>query len=183
MRFFPDLARHDRADPPGAESDAAFPPARERLGDTATTLAEVSREMVQWVPVLRRLAEAEQLRDLALGHSSELSAAAVRSIINARRLRDQYFWPAMNEAAWALLLELFANRLEGERLDATGLAMATGLPFDSALHWLDWLTGRAMIMRGEAADAASAPVALTEAAADEMRAYLLAALRLSPWVQ
>lgn len=182
MRFFPDLARHDRADPPGTESDAAFP-GRERLGDTAATLAEVSREMVQWVPVLRRLAEAEQLRDLALGHSCELSAAAVRSIINARRLRDQYFWPAMSEPAWALLLELFANRLEGERLDATGLAMATGLPFDSTLHCLDELGGRAMITRGEAEDESRALVALTEAGADEMRAYLLAALRLSPWVQ
>jgi hypothetical protein len=195
MRFFRDLTRRDRDDPPAGEPDVgdlpfADPPAadplaeRPRLADTARTLAEVSREMAHWVPVLRRLAEAEQLRDLALGHTSEINGAAIRSIINARRLRDQYFWPAMSEAAWALLLELFANRLEGERLDVTALSAVTDIPLDSALHWVEWLSGRGMVVRnGSSENAENALVALTEAGADEMRAYLLAALRLSPWVQ
>jgi hypothetical protein len=200
MRFFRDLTRRDRDDPPPGEPDAADPRAedlssadppaatppaqRERLADTARTLAEVSREMAQWVPILRRLAEAEQLRDLALGHTSEINGAAIRSIINARRLRDQYFWPAMSEAAWALLLELFADRLEGERLDVADLSVATEIPIGSALHWIEWLSGRGMVVRnGPSENAENALVALTEAGADEMRAYLLAALRLSPWVQ
>lgn len=197
MRFFRDPPRRDRDDPPVGEPDAAdplaaeppspAPPAeRERLADTARTLAEVSREMAHWVPILRRLAEAEQLRDLALGHTSEINGAAIRSIINARRLRDQYFWPAMSEATWALLLELFADRLEGERLDVAGLSAATEIPLASALHWIEWLSGRGMVVRygqEEGEDGAKALVVLTEAGADEMRAYLLAALRLSPWVQ
>lgn len=180
MRFFRDPPRRDSDDPP-----VVVPPAeRERLADTARTLAEVSREMAHWVPILRRLAEAEQLRDLALGHTSEINGAAIRSIINARRLRDQYFWPAMSEAAWALLLELFADRLEGERLDVAGLSAATEIPLGSALHWIEWLSGRGLVVRqGSAENAENALVALTEAGADEMRAYLLAALRLSPWVQ
>ena len=142
--------------------------------------------MAHWVPILRRLAEAEQLRDLALGHTSEINGGAIRSIISARRLRDQYFWPAMSEAAWALLLELFANRLEGERLDVSGLSAVTDIPLASALHWIEWLSGRGMVVRygqDEGENGARALVALTEAGADEMRAYLLAALRLSPWVQ
>lgn len=195
MRFFRDLTRRDRDDPPSGEAGAddlpfAEPPAadpsaeRPRLADTARTLAEVSREMAHWVPILRRLAEAEQLRDLALGHTSEINGAAIRSIINARRLRDQYFWPAMNEAVWALLLELFANRLEGERLDVAHLSAVTDIPLASALHWIEWLSGRGMVVRnGPGENAENALVALTEAGADEMRAYLLAALRLSPWVQ
>lgn len=195
MRFFRDPVRRDRDHPPAGEPDAADPPAadppaapppaeRERLTDTAMTLAEVSREMAFWVPILRRLAEAEQLRDLALGHTSEINGAAIRSIINARRLRDQYFWPAMSEAAWALLLELFANRLEGERLDVAALSAATEIPLGSALHWIEWLSGRGLVVRnGPSENAETALVALTEAGADEMRAYLLAALRLSPWVQ
>ncbi|MEA3012480.1 MAG: hypothetical protein QOD42_1025 [Sphingomonadales bacterium] len=195
MRFFRDLTRRDRDDPPAGEADAddlpfAEPPAadssveRPRLADTARTLAEVSREMAHWVPILRRLAEAEQLRDLALGHTSEINGAAIRSIINARRLRDQYFWPAMSEAAWALLLELFANRLQGERLDVAGLSAVTDIPLASALHWIEWLSGRGMVVRNGPGENAENPlVALTEAGADEMRAYLLAALRLSPWVQ
>lgn len=182
MRFFRDPPLRGSDDPP-----AVVPPAeRERLADTARTLAEVSREMAHWVPILRRLAEAEQLRDLALGHTSEINGAAIRSIINARRLRDQYFWPAMNEAAWALLLELFADRLEGERLDVAALSAATEIPLASALHWIEWLSGRGMVVRygqEEGEDGERALVVLTEAGADEMRAYLLAALRLSPWVQ
>jgi hypothetical protein len=190
MRFFRDLTRRDRADPPGGAPSSAEPPAaeppvdRERLADTARTLAEVSRELARWAPIVRRLAEAEQLRDLALGHTSELTGAATRSIIAARRLRDQYFWPSMNEAAWALLLELFANRLEGERLDVADLGAATQIPLGSALHWIEWLSGRGMVVRnGQGEIGENALVALTEAGADEMRAYLLAALRLSPWVQ
>lgn len=205
MRFFRDLTRRDRDDPPADDPHADDPPIgdsdtadlpfaeppgpdspveRPRLADTARTLAEVSREMAHWVPILRRLAEAEQLRDLALGHTSEINGAAIRSIINARRLRDQYFWPAMSEAAWALLLELFANRLQGERLDVAGLSVVTDIPLASALHWIEWLSGRGMVVRnGPGEIPENALVALTEAGADEMRAYLLAALRLSPWVQ
>jgi hypothetical protein len=44
--------------------------------------------------------------------------------------------------------------------------------------------GRGMVVRnGSGENAETALIALTEAGADEMRAYLLAALRLSPWVQ
>lgn len=154
------------------------------LGRSATTLAEVSRELADWVPILRRLAETEVLRDLALGHCSELSGGAVRSIIAARRLRDDYFWPAMSEAAWALMLQLFAARLEGQRLDLAGLGAAAGLPPASVRHWVDWLAGRGMIFRnGNSADEEAGAIDLTEAGADEMRAYLLASLRLSPWIQ
>jgi hypothetical protein len=157
---------------------------RSALGRSATTLAEVSRELADWVPILRRLAETEVLRDLALGHCSELSGSAVRSIIAARRLRDDYFWPAMTEAAWALMLQLFAARLDGQRIDLAGLGKATDLPSSSIRHWVDWLAGRGMIfLNGDSADEGAAAIDLSEAGADEMRAYLLASLRLSPWIQ
>ena len=157
---------------------------QESLAHSAGTLAEVSQELADWVPILRRLAEAEALRDLALGHCSEITGAAVRSIIAARRLREQYFWPSMSEAAWTLMLELFANRLDGRRLDADGLSAATGIPLESGLHWIEWLAGRGMICRNAQAEGeTTALVHLTDAGADEMRAYLLASLKLSPWVQ
>ena len=159
---------------------------RQPLNYSAHRLAEVSREIGDWVPVLRRLAETEVLRDLALGHCTEISGAAVRSIIAARRLRDEYFWPAMAEAAWAMLLHLFATRLEGRRLDVAGLGKAADLPPASARHWIDWLAGRGMICRageGEDGGEEATMIDLTEAGADEMRAYLLASLRLSPWIQ
>ncbi len=156
---------------------------RQPLSYSAHRLAEVSREIGDWVPVLRRLAETEVLRDLALGHCTEISGAAVRSIIAARRLRDEYFWPAMAEAAWALLLQLFATRLEGRYLDVAELSEAAGIPLASGRHWIDWLAGRGLVRRGGDGDDESAAIDLTEAGADEMRAYLLASLRLSPWIQ
>lgn len=177
-----DLATHGSGgDDRGKRSGTAQPSA---LARSATTLAEVSRELADWVPILRRLAETEVLRDLALGHCSEISGGAVRSIIAARRLRDDYFWPAMNESAWTLMLQLLAARLDGQRIDLDGLGQATRLPPTSVRHWVDWLAGRGMIfLAGDSADDECAAIDLSEAGADEMRAYLLASLRLSPWIQ
>lgn len=155
-----------------------------RLAGSAQTLGEVSRELASWVPILRQLAEAEALRNLALGHSFEISSATIRSIVAARRLREDFFWPAMAETAWGLMLELFAGRLAGERLTVEALATAADTAPDAALHWVDWLAGRGIVSRDTtAADAMDAIVGLTETGADQMRAYLIAALRLSPWVQ
>jgi hypothetical protein len=188
MRFLRDLAQRSRNAAPADElqgeppSDPGAEP--EPLASSYRTIAQVSRELADWIPILRRLVEAETLRDLALGQCSELTAASVRSIITARRLRDGYFWPLMNDAAWSLMLELFAKGLEGERLDVNALSVATDIPIDTTLHWVDWLTGRGMVLRnGQAQDPESALVSLTDAGSDEMRAYLLASLRLSPWVQ
>lgn len=155
---------------------------QEMLVGSAATLAEASRELAALVPILQRLAEAEALREFAHGYDFEITSASVRSIIAARRLRDEYFWPAMSENAWSVLLELFASRLEGARLDLAGLAAATKLPIDSALHWVDWIAPRSLISH-KYAEGDNAQVDLTDAGADQMRAYLLASLSLSPWVQ
>lgn len=145
-------------------------------------LSEVRRELEAWLPILKRLAEAETLRNRASGHSFEITSATVRSIIAARGLRDDYFSRSMNENAWSVLLELFASRMEGSRLDIAGLCKATGLTSEITLHWADWLAGRGLValkhIEGEAS-----PVDLTDSGADSMRAYLLAALSHSPWVQ
>ncbi|MEA3042670.1 MAG: hypothetical protein QOH47_508 [Sphingomonadales bacterium] len=155
---------------------------QEMLGRSATTLADASKELASLVPILRRLAESESLRNIAQGHSFEITSASVRSVITARRLRDEYFWPAMSENAWSLLLELFASRLDGRHLDIAGLSAATQLSTDSALHWIDWIAARGLVSR-KYAEGDDARVDLTDAGADRMRAYLLASLSLSPWVQ
>jgi hypothetical protein len=148
----------------------------------AETIGQMSRDLANWIPVLRRLAEVEALRTLALGKCSEIAGSDVRSIIAARHIRDKYFWPAMNETAWTLLLELFANRLEGERRDVAGLSAATGLPFASCLHWIDWLAGRGVVFgNGRVEPGEMELVDLTDSGADRMHDYLLAALKLSPW--
>jgi hypothetical protein len=156
----------------------------EALARFSETIAQMGRDLANWVPILRRLAEVEALRTLALGQCSEITGTTVRSVIAARRIRDDHFWPSMNEAAWSLLLELFANRLEGERRGVAGLSAATGLSFDACLHWIDWLAGRGVVFRnGQAEDEDAELVDLTDAGADRMHDYLLTALKLSPWVQ
>ena len=157
---------------------------QDTLARLAESLGQISRDLADWIPVIERLAEIEDLRTLALGQISEINAAGVRAIIRTRDLRDQYFWPTMNDAAWALLLEIFASGLEGERLDVAGLAAATGLQLGATLHWIDWLAGRGMILHKVNLPEGELPrVDLTDAAADRMRAYLAEALALSPWVQ
>ena len=157
---------------------------QETLTRSAETLSEVSQELAGWVPILRRLAEAEALRSLAFGHSFEITSGTVRSIITARRLRDQYFWPSMTEAAWTVILELFANRLSGRRITVKALSIATETPAATTLHWIDWLAGRGTVSRNAGPeDEESDFIDLTDAGADQIRAYLFAALALTPWVQ
>jgi hypothetical protein len=180
MRFF--RRRGPRPDN-GTDANSAEPE-RTRRAHTNKMLAEISRELSDWEPILRKLAENEAMLSLAHGRGSEITGPMVRSIIEARRLRDDHFWPAMSETAWTLLLEIYAGRLEGRRLDVDGLSAATAVPRASCWHWIDWLHGRGMIFRkARPDDEETAPIDLTDAAADAMRSYLLAALRLSPWVQ
>lgn len=157
---------------------------QETLTRSAETLGEVSQELAGWVPILRRLAEAEAMRNLAFGHSFEITSGTILSIITARRLRDQYFWPSMTEAAWTLILTLFANRLSGQRVSVKGLSIATEIPIDTTLHWIDWLAGRGTVSRHAGSDDEESNfVDLTDTGADQIRAYLFAALALTPWVQ
>ncbi|TMJ19668.1 MAG: hypothetical protein E6G92_07825 [Alphaproteobacteria bacterium] len=139
--------------------------------DRAATLSVLSRELAAWVPILRRMAETVAL---------EINPATVRALIAARRLRDEHFWPAMSEGAWDVLLELFACRLEGRRLTVAELSDTTALPLDSVLHWIDSIAARGLISR-RIPEGEEALVDLTDDGADRMRAYLLAALNLSPW--
>lgn len=175
-RFFPS---RKRGQVPAADATGE----RERLARITSTLAELSRELGDWVPFLQRLAETEALRDLAIGHYSEITGPVVRSVIAARRLRDDHFWPLMNEAAWALLLELYACRLEGERQGVEGVSAGTGIPLDTCLHWIDWLTGRGLAFRNGPNGSGTELVDLTDTGADRMQTYLFAALKLSPWVE
>jgi len=143
-------------------------------------LLEISQKLNGWLPILRRLAEEEALRNAPGIQDFKVSAASIRSLIAARRLREQHFWPGMSEGAWDILLELFACRLEGRRISVAALGEATVLPLDSALHWVDTIAARGFLSR-KYTDGEEALVDLTDHAADRMRAYLLTAMSLSRW--
>jgi hypothetical protein len=145
---------------------------------TVTTLAEVSQELASWVPVLKQLAEAEALRNLAHGYSFEITSGTVRSIIAARRLRSHHFYPSISEDAWEVLLQLLAARLSGHRLDIRELNATSEFDADAALRTLEGIAPRFVTRKtGD-----TQLVDLTDEGVDRLRTYLLAALSLSPWV-
>lgn len=153
----------------------------ESIARFAQAVEKMDRNLASWSAFFERLNQAETTRFLALGQSTDITSATVRSIITARRLRDEHFWPAMSESAWTLLLEMFAGSLTGERKDVAGLSRETGLAVDDVDHWIDWLADRGMVHRPRSLESEHA-VWLTDEASDRLRAYLLASLELSPGV-
>jgi DNA-binding MarR family transcriptional regulator len=155
----------------------------DRLLRSAEILDAASRALAGLVPTLQRLAEAERLRDLALGHRAEITDAAIRSILAARRLRDQFLAPPIGDPAWSILLEALAARLGGRRLSMTDLGAAARLPPAIARRWIARLIARGLLARSPArGNERIVLVDLTDETADRLRAYLAAALKISPWV-
>lgn len=156
---------------------------RESLERMALGLEGCVGELNRVISTLRRAADAEALRQLALGHHPEIGAAQVRAVIAARRLRREYLDIEFGDPAWALLLELFAARLEGYRLTMTALGEAAGLRATTALRWVHALEEKGLIRRhADPEDERLVLLDLTENAADAIRAYLTSALTLSPWL-
>jgi hypothetical protein len=109
-----------------------------------------------------------------------ISAASVRAILAARRLRADMFGSEVGGPAWALLLEAFAARLEDRETPMTGLGAVSGIARSTAHRWVGWLLDRGLLVRhAHPADERIALISLDEAAAERIRAYLTAAARLS----
>lgn len=155
----------------------------EALARSAEVFDEAGREIKTLVTRLNRLAEAVALRESAPGPRPAITGVAVRAIIAARGLRTEYFGAAIGEAAWAILLEAFAARLEGRRIATTDLGVASGLPKTTAHVWIHRLLDRGLLVRlDDPKDVRIALIDLSDEGADRMHAYLAAVLRLSPWV-
>lgn len=150
---------------------------------SAEMLESASRELAGLMPSLRRIVAAEDLRALAHDQSIEITGAAVRSIIAARRLRDEMLGPGIGEAGWALLLEAFSARLEGRRPGLSLLVEAAELPPATAHRRIEALTKRGLLIRRADPKREHAVLLdLTDEGADRLRAYLRGALSLSPWL-
>lgn len=150
---------------------------------TREALELAVRDLQRVAASLSRIADAEALRDLAAGRRREIAGADVRALVRARRLRARFLPPSLPDPAWAILLELFAVRLEGRRATVTGAADAAGLPQTTALRWTGWLIDRGLVLRrADPEDERAVLLSLSEGAADAVRAYLAEALRLSPWL-
>jgi hypothetical protein len=103
----------------------------------------------------------------------------VRSIIRARRMRDQYFRGEMfADPAFDMLLDLYAAWLEGSRVAVSSLCIAAAVPATTALRWIKALTDKGLFVRqADPQDGRRVYIALSDEAARSMGRYLSAVQR------
>lgn len=78
----------------------------------------------------------------------ELSAATVRSVILARRLRSSYFPDELfADPAWDIFLDLLLAEISQQRVSISSACAAAAVPATTALRWLNSLVQQGLINR------------------------------------
>lgn len=159
------------------------PPARlHDVGrDSHDMLRKLSEDVGRIAETLAGLAEEPQgFR----GEDEEepLDAGAIRAIIRARRLRENYFPASLfADPAWDMLLDLMAARLEGTPVAVSSLCIASAVPATTALRWIRTLTDRGLLVRvADPRDGRRVFIDLSDQTARALANYLRAARRISP---
>ena len=106
----------------------------------------------------------------------EIDPQAIRQTIRARRMRETFLGKTLFEdPAWDMLLDLFAARLERNRVSVSSLCIAAAVPSTTALRWINRLTEAGLLERHpDPADRRRAFLALSDRAERGMRAYVAA---------
>ncbi len=105
-----------------------------QLSDIANRLTSIASDMLQPTST----------------STSDPAALAIRfrEIIRGRRTRDRCFPPDLfADAAWDILLDLAAARLEGRHISISSAAIAASVPTATALRWLKQLVADGMVER------------------------------------
>jgi len=164
-----DLTLHDRI----SENEAA-------------RLARLNAEVARIADVLARLSKHEEptrreiVADAGLDFASEpggehpITAADIRQIVRARRLRDRYVGSGLFEdPAWDMMLDLYAAHLERAHVSVSSLCIAAAVAPTTALRWIARLTEAGLFeRRPDPFDRRRAFMSLTERGLDAMRRYV-----------
>ncbi|HYJ83666.1 MAG TPA: MarR family winged helix-turn-helix transcriptional regulator [Allosphingosinicella sp.] len=154
-------------------------------------LQQLSAEVGRIANVLAALSEHEAAAAAvaAVGGNSEseaeqLDANFIRSIIRARRLRDHFFRSELfADAAWDMLLDLMAARVERQRVAVSSLCIAAAVPPTTALRWIKSLCDEGLFVRvADPEDGRRVFIELSTDAAARMEAYLRSAQRIGPLI-
>ena len=150
----------------------------------AASLIELSRVLEESARILKEHAEAgEPAEPVAPEAKREITPALVRSLLIARRLRSEFFAIGPGGAAWTMMLELFAARLEGKRVNQQSLGRRAGVSATTALRLVRALAKDGVLtIERDPESRRSLIVALTDEAAGRMRDYLELALGAAPLV-
>lgn len=121
--------------------------------NSAMRLLQLREEVARIARSLSTLSEPEPARAPreASPATEEIAieAGTIRAMIRARRLRDQFFAPALfADPAWDMLLDLLAARLERRAVAVSSLCIAAAVPPTTALRWIRTLEDSHLIVRG-----------------------------------
>lgn len=146
--------------------------------DRVRGLRELSEEVGRIAQMLATLSERQNLGRDDVPPVTELAidAGTIRTMIRARRMRDQFF-PAelFADPAWDMLLDLTAAGLEGRPVAVSSLCIAAAVPPTTALRWIKTLTDLGMFIRvSDPSDRRRVFIALSDDVAGAMRACLAA---------
>lgn len=104
---------------------------------------------------------------------AEVAIETVHSVIEARRLRGQFFDDKLfADPAWDMLLDLYEAELAQRRVTVTSLCAAAAVPATTAVRWITVMTDAGLFTRrADSLDGRRVFVELTPAASEGMRRY------------
>lgn len=151
-------------------------------GQPSVSLLEISQVLEETARLVRQ--HADKVEGSAGPEENPAAAVTaalhVRAIIAARRLRRQYLGLDAVDAAWSMMLELYAARLEGRNLHQTGLSVAAAVPETTALRVTRRMLRTGIFLKkADPEDKRLLIICLSDAAAERIRAYLAAASSLA----
>ncbi|MCC2977256.1 winged helix DNA-binding protein [Sphingomonas sp. PL-96] len=106
--------------------------------------------------------------------------SAIRGVIRARRLREQFFDAELfADPAWDMLLDLTVARLEQASVSVSSLCIAAAVPPTTALRWITTMIEAGLFERqDDPHDRRRAYVALTDRGFEGMQGYVAAVRRM-----
>ena len=124
-------------------------------------LAKLNAEVARITNVLARLSKREEqhqiraVEERAAGFVAQpgeeppaVTAAAVRQIVRARRLRDRHLGEGLFEdPAWDMILDLYAAHLERAQVSVSSLCIAASVAPTTALRWIARLSDAGIFER------------------------------------
>jgi DNA-binding MarR family transcriptional regulator len=130
--------------------------------------------MEKLLDIEARLAHMPQVPPSTVISDKKLAIIAT-SIYRARRRRLNYFGEALfGEPAWDMLLDLFANRALGRRVNITSLCLAADVPQSTGLRYITQLEEHGLLERSPAPeDRRVILVDLTPLGYKQMRRYVV----------